>query len=64
MAEVLPKEQGDQAPDRAPSLKVTWKISHQKAIGACFQESQRAIGNKDSIFKGHTQNHTHPGPRV
>ena len=36
-----------------PSLKVT-----QKAIGAYFQESQRAAGNKDSIFKGHTKLHT------
>ena len=45
------------------SLKVTQKISHQKSTGAYIEESQRAVGNKDSIFKGHTQNYTHPGHR-
>ena len=30
-----------------------------KASGAYFQESQKAVGNRDSTLKGHTQNLTH-----
>ena len=32
-----------------------------KASRAYFWESQRAVGNRDSSLKGHTQNPTHSG---
>ena len=35
-----------------------------KASGAYSQETQRAMGNRDSTAKGYTQNLTHSGPRA
>ena len=61
VAEVLPKDQGIPQPvvlhqeDKLPG-RLTLKASR-----AYFWESQRAVGNRDSTLKGHTQNPTHSG---
>ena len=59
-----PQEQGDRAPHQIPQLGVlNWKYKPPehltlKASTAYFQERQRAVGNKDSTIRGHTQNLT------
>ena len=62
IAEVLPKEQGGLSPTSLPDWEsCAREMSSQRARGAYFAESQRAVENRDSILKQHTQNLTYFG---
>ena len=59
IAEVLPKEQGGLSPTSLPAWEsCDREMSSQRARGAYFAESQRAVENRDSTLKQHTQNLT------
>ena len=61
-AEVLPKGQGSKPHIELPRLQVLYQEGKPpehlvlQASGAFFWESQRAVENRVSTLKGHTQN--------